>query len=127
MWQHRNDPQFNRQFQQGENQRYNAEDFDDIFSSIFGQHAQQSRQRHASRGHDIEIEVAVFLEETLTEHSRTISYTLPVYNAFGMVEREIPKTLNVKIPAGVGNGQRIRLKGRGTPVKTAGQTVICGW
>ncbi len=28
-----------------------------------------------------------------------------------MIEQEIPKTLNVKIPAGVGNGQRIRLKG----------------
>ena len=34
-----------------------AEDFDDIFSSIFGQHARQSRQRPAARGHDIEIEV----------------------------------------------------------------------
>lgn len=44
-----------------------------------------------------------------------------------MVEREIPKTLNVKIPAGVGNGQRIRLKGRGTPAKTVDRTVICGW
>ena len=105
MWQHRNDPQFNRQFHHGDGQSFNAEDFDDIFSSIFGQHARQSRQRPATRGHDIEIEVAVFLEETLTEHSRTISYNLPVYNAFGMVEREIPKTLNVKIPAGVGNGQ----------------------
>ncbi|HAF5640255.1 TPA: DnaJ domain-containing protein [Salmonella enterica] len=38
LWQHRNDPQFNRQFQQHEGQPYNAEDFDDIFSSIFGQH-----------------------------------------------------------------------------------------
>lgn len=57
----------------------------------FGQRAHQSHQRPASRGHDIEIEVAVFLEETLTEHSRTISYNLPVYNAFGMVEREILK------------------------------------
>lgn len=34
LWQHRNDPQFNRQFQQHEGQPYNAEDFDDIFSSI---------------------------------------------------------------------------------------------
>lgn len=126
LWQHRNDPQFNQQFQQGEGQSYNAEDFDDIFSSIFGQHGRQSRQRQATRGHDIEIEVAVFLEETLAEHSRTISYNLPVYNAFGLVEREIPKTLNVKIPAGVGNGQRIRLKGQGTPGKTAGRMAICG-
>ncbi len=77
--------------------------------------------------HDIEIEVAVFLEETLTEHKRTISYNLPVYNAFGMIEQEIPKTLNVKIPAGVGNGQRIRLKGQGRRAKTAVQMAICGW
>ncbi|WP_181879943.1 DnaJ domain-containing protein, partial [Klebsiella pneumoniae] len=99
LWQHRNDPGFGRQRQTHE-QSYSQQDFDDIFSSMFGQQAHQRRRQHAARGHDLEIEVAVFLEETLAEQTRTISYNLPVYNVFGMIESETPKTLNVKIPAG---------------------------
>ncbi|VTN13327.1 Curved DNA-binding protein [Raoultella terrigena] len=58
---------------------------------MFGQQAHHARRQQAARGHDIEIEVAMFLEETLTEQTRTISYRLPVYNIFGMVESETPK------------------------------------
>ncbi len=68
LWQHRNDPQFNRQFQQHEGQPYNAEDFDDIFSSYFAAaFCRHSHHRHAARGHDIEI--GGISEETLEEQS----------------------------------------------------------
>ncbi|MFH7126934.1 hypothetical protein ACHWUR_13710 [Klebsiella pneumoniae] len=65
---------------------------------MFGQQAHQRRRQHAARGHDLEIEVAVFLEETLAEQTRTISYNLPVYNVFGMIESETPKNAECEDP-----------------------------
>ncbi|MFC0225598.1 curved DNA-binding protein [Serratia aquatilis] len=110
--QHHNDPNFGRQAQRQRSGE--AEDFSDIFSSMFGNGA-RSRQQRAARGQDVEIGVAMFLEETLSEQTRTLSYKVPVFNAFGLVEKEIPKTLNVKIPPGVVDGERIRVKGQGVP------------
>lgn len=125
LWQHRNDPQFGRQ-QHSREQSYSQQDFDDIFSSMFGQQAHQSRRQHAARGHDLEIEVAVFLEETLAEQTRTISYKLPVYNVYRNGQRKTPD-LNNENP-------RRRQRGAYSPErpgerreKTAGRMATCGW
>ncbi|RLM19020.1 DNA-binding protein [Brenneria alni] len=122
--QHRNDPRFSEPppgYGGGGQTWHRAEgsphDFSDFFESIFGNHAAGQRSSaHTSqraRGQDLEMEVPLFLEETLAGQTRPISYQLPVYDELGRQTNAISKTLNVKIPAGVADGERIRLKGQG--------------
>lgn len=99
-------------------------DFSDFFSSIFGGRAQQQGGRSRNmgrRGQDVEMELAVFLEETLSGESKQVSFKVPQHNAGGQRMADITKTLNVKIPAGVVNGERIRLKGQGAPGVAGGE------
>ena len=92
-------------------------DFSEFFSSVFGD--QFTRERPGTsggfgyRGQDIEIEMPVFLEETIAAVKKPVEYELP-----GLEQgqaRPTKKSLNVTIPAGVVDGQRIRLRGQGMP------------
>jgi len=98
-------------------------DFSDFFESIFGagrQRAGGSRGFEgtedftSSRGRDVDVELPLFFEDTFSDEARPLEYNLPHYGESGRLA-DIRKTLSVKLPPGVADGDRIRLKGQGGP------------
>jgi curved DNA-binding protein len=102
------------------------QDFADFFNSMFGSaNARSSRHENPfgdaenfpQKGRDLEIEFPIFLEDTLVDSVKPLEFVIPQEN----IRRQDPnnhgttKTLNIKIPAGTTDGERIRLKGQGMP------------
>lgn len=98
--------------------------FEDFFNSIFGSKDYRSYQQGRpetyredlgrTRGTDVEIEWPIMLEDTLADTAKEIHFFIPLDDHNGQ-QKKIKKTLNVKIPPGVSDGERIRVKGQGTP------------
>jgi curved DNA-binding protein len=98
-------------------------DFSDFFNSVFGgggqegfSHARQ-QQSNQFKGQDFEIEVPIFLEESVSGLTKNLEFQVPVFD--GKQTNQIKKSLKVKIPAGIADGERIRLKGQGAPSQGA--------
>lgn len=96
-----------------------ASQFSDFFDSLFGEQfraQQQDRQRSGfnMRGEDHHARVLIDLEDAYTGASRSISLRGAEVDDSGHVVTK-DRTLNVRIPKGVKQGQRIRLAGQGSP------------
>lgn len=90
--------------------------FSDFFAEIFGRMA-GGRAGHggfSARGEDHHAKVLIGLEDAWLGAVRQISLRVPQLDAEGRVSLGT-RTLNVRIPQGVREGQMIRLAGQGAP------------
>ena len=111
-WQHGEAYEQSRRQQQqsydfGGQQQYSGsfenDHFSDFFSSMFG----GSRSSKAKfRGEDLKATLQLMLTDVFKTHKRTITID--------------GKNIRINIPAGIENGQQIKLKGHGEPGKNGG-------
>jgi curved DNA-binding protein len=106
-------------------------DFSEFFNSFFAGGKQGFRQTEQQepdlfKGQDLDMEVPVFLEESVSGVTKHLEYQVPVFD--GRQTQQIKKSLKVKIPQGISDGERIRVKGQGAPSQGAagGKKILNG-
>jgi curved DNA-binding protein len=82
------------------------DNFSDFFESLFGGGGRRERRETRFRGNDYEAQLQLSLREAFTTHQRTLTLN--------------GKNIRITIPAGVEDGQKIRLKGHGAPGSNGG-------
>lgn len=96
---------------------FGGAEFSDFFSNLFGGlgGARQSRSGFSGmRGQDQRARLRITLEDAYHGTTRALSLQVPEYDGDGNAVMRT-RTINVKVPAGVTEGQQIRLGGQGTP------------
>jgi curved DNA-binding protein len=105
-------------FSGGDFSEGDAGGFSDFFETLFGGRygsARSSRQDRTSfhmRGEDVHARISIDLEDSFHGATRTLTLSVPEVGADGR-GRTREKTLQVKIPKGITEGQQIRLHGQG--------------
>ncbi|PMP79734.1 MAG: molecular chaperone DnaJ [Chloroflexus aggregans] len=88
-------------------------DFADLFETLFGnRRTSGSRFNVRLDGQDVEQPVELTLEEAYHGTQRTLQFANP---------NGTPRTITVKIPAGIDTGKRVRVPGEGAPGLNGGR------
>lgn len=100
---------------------FDGSGFSDFFADLFGGGAAGGFRSAGgrsggfkTRGEDQRARVEVYLEDAYSGTTRPITLSQQEVTANGRLENK-QRTLNVKIPKGITEGQSIRLKGQGSP------------
>jgi curved DNA-binding protein len=106
----------------GQEGNFAQEDFSEFFSSLFGGGSPfgGAGGRGARGGRDHHARLDVSLEEAFAGTTRTFELKHPEVKSDGTVELR-SRTVRVNIPAGVTEGQLIRLAGQGEPASGGGK------
>jgi curved DNA-binding protein len=98
-------------------------EYSDFFESLFGggrRRGRSSRQSMKQKGEDVNASIKVPITDAFEGATRRINFELQSVSADGQLETK-PVSLNVKIPKGIRNGQKIRLAGQGSPGYNGGE------
>ena len=101
-----------------------AGQYSDFFESIFGggqRRGGSAGQVFQQQGEDVNASITIPLEDAYNGSTRKITFEIPSVSPDGQIANK-KVNLNVKIPKGIKNGQKIRLAGQGSPGYNGGKT-----
>ncbi|EHB90924.1 DnaJ C-terminal domain-containing protein [Aggregatibacter aphrophilus] len=112
------------EFHSGDGEPFGQEDFhfEDLFSAFGrgGQQQSRTRQTGPMKGEEQYAELSIDIAAAYNGTERFLSLNVPTIDDYGRIIQQ-NKTLNVKIPKGITEGQQIRLAHQGLPGINGGE------